>query len=178
MIRPLRIALLAALALGAGAQSASAGQVWANLFLATPDGKGAAVGSAIVSDGADGARFKLSLHGLPPGPHGFHVHSKGSCEPTMKDGMPVPAGGAGGHHDPDLTGRHEGPMGRAHMGDLPALTVAADGSDVETLTAPRIHDVSSLKGHSLMIHAGGDNYSDMPAPLGGGGPRIVCAVVD
>ena len=28
-----------------------------------------------------------------------------------------------------------------------------------------------------MIHAGGDNYSDTPAPLGGGGARIVCGVV-
>jgi Cu-Zn family superoxide dismutase len=178
MTRAFRVGLFACLALGAAATGAQAGQVWANLFLATPDGKGAAVGSAIIRDGADGARFKMNLHGLPPGQHGFHVHSKGSCDPTMKDGMPVPAGGAGGHHDPDLTGRHEGPLGRGHMGDLPALTVAADGTDTETLTAPRIHDVSTLKGHSLMIHAGGDTYSDKPDPLGGGGARIACGMID
>jgi superoxide dismutase, Cu-Zn family len=29
-----------------------------------------------------------------------------------------------------------------------------------------------LKGHSLMIHAGGDNYSDQPKPLGGGGGSL------
>jgi len=28
-----------------------------------------------------------------------------------------------------------------------------------------------------MIHAGGDNYSDSPAPLGGGGARIACGVL-
>jgi Cu-Zn family superoxide dismutase len=28
-----------------------------------------------------------------------------------------------------------------------------------------------------MIHAGGDNYSDQPVPLGGGGARIACGVV-
>jgi Cu-Zn family superoxide dismutase len=28
-----------------------------------------------------------------------------------------------------------------------------------------------------MIHAGGDNYSDTPKPLGGGGDRLVCGVV-
>jgi Cu-Zn family superoxide dismutase len=28
-----------------------------------------------------------------------------------------------------------------------------------------------------MIHAGGDNYSDEPAPLGGGGARVACGVV-
>jgi superoxide dismutase, Cu-Zn family len=30
---------------------------------------------------------------------------------------------------------------------------------------------------SIMIHSGGDNYSDQPAPLGGGGARIACGVV-
>jgi Cu-Zn family superoxide dismutase len=28
-----------------------------------------------------------------------------------------------------------------------------------------------------MIHAGGDTYSDMPAPLGGGGARLACGVI-
>jgi Cu-Zn family superoxide dismutase len=28
-----------------------------------------------------------------------------------------------------------------------------------------------------MIHAGGDNYSDHPKRLGGGGARIACGVV-
>jgi superoxide dismutase, Cu-Zn family len=28
-----------------------------------------------------------------------------------------------------------------------------------------------------MIHAGGDNYSDTPAPLDGGGARIACGVI-
>ena len=32
-------------------------------------------------------------------------------------------------------------------------------------------------GRSLMIHAGGDNHADHPAPLGGGGARLVCGVV-
>jgi Cu-Zn family superoxide dismutase len=30
---------------------------------------------------------------------------------------------------------------------------------------------------SLMIHAGGDNYADQPAPLGGGGTRVACGVI-
>lgn len=28
-----------------------------------------------------------------------------------------------------------------------------------------------------MIHAGSDNYSDDPKPLGGGGDRIACGVI-
>jgi Cu-Zn family superoxide dismutase len=37
--------------------------------------------------------------------------------------------------------------------------------------------VDDLRGHALMIHEGGDNYSDQPKPLGGGGARIACGVV-
>jgi Cu-Zn family superoxide dismutase len=28
-----------------------------------------------------------------------------------------------------------------------------------------------------MIHAGGDNHADHPAPLGGGGARMACGVI-
>ncbi|MCD3149108.1 superoxide dismutase, partial [Salmonella enterica subsp. enterica serovar Enteritidis] len=31
---------------------------------------------------------------------------------------------------------------------------------------------------SLMIHKGGDNYSHKPAPLGGGGARFACGVIE
>jgi superoxide dismutase, Cu-Zn family len=34
-----------------------------------------------------------------------------------------------------------------------------------------------MRGRSIMIHAGGDNYSDTPAPLGGGGARTACGVI-
>ena len=43
--------------------------------------------------------------------------------------------------------------------------------------APRITDLAALRGKTLMIHAGGDNYSDQPKPLGGGGARIACGVI-
>ena len=29
-----------------------------------------------------------------------------------------------------------------------------------------------------MIHMGGDNYKDAPSPLGGGGGRLACGVVE
>jgi Cu-Zn family superoxide dismutase len=177
MIRKLLLALCAAGAIGLAAPAAEAAIAFANLYLATPQGRGPAVGSAIFTDSGEGAKIRLSLHGLPPGQHGFHVHDHGSCDPTMKDGQPVMAGAAGGHYDPGLTGKHQGPAGMGHMGDLPILTVAADGSDGETLTAPRLSDVNALRGRSLMIHAGGDNYADAPAPLGGGGPRLACGVI-
>jgi Cu-Zn family superoxide dismutase len=38
--------------------------------------------------------------------------------------------------------------------------------------------VAKAQGHAIIIHEGGDNYSDTPKPLGGGGSRIACGVVE
>jgi Cu-Zn family superoxide dismutase len=157
---------------------ATAAELKAEMHKATPTGPGEAIGTVTISDGAAGAGVKTALKGLPPGPHGFHIHQNGSCDPaTPSGGQPVPAGGAGGHFDPQNTGKHEGPQGSGHLGDLPVLEAAADGAATATLTVPHIKDVASLKGKSVMIHAGGDNYSDQPAPLGGGGARIACGLL-
>jgi Cu-Zn family superoxide dismutase len=94
----------------------------------------------------------------------------------MKEGKPVAALAAGGHYDPATTGKHEGPQGKGHLGDLPALTVGPDGKAVTPVTAPRLK-MADVHGRSLMIHTGGDNYADQPAPLGGGGARVACGVV-
>jgi len=84
---------------------------------------------------------------------------------------------AGGHFDPANTKKHLGPdaMG-GHKGDLPVLKVAADGTATGLLLAPHLK-LADLAGHALMIHAGGDNYADQPKPLGGGGARIACGVI-
>ena len=129
---------------------------------------GASVGSIRVEQTADGARFTPNLTGLTPGAHGFHVHVNPSCGMAGQD--------AGGHYDPQNTGRHEGPNGEGHLGDLPTLLVNSSGAATTPVVAPRV-TVRDLDGRSLMIHAGGDNYSDTPAPLGGGGARVACGVV-
>jgi superoxide dismutase, Cu-Zn family len=156
---------------------AAAADLVAKIYKATPDGAGEALGTITVSSVDDGAAFRLDLHGLPPGAHGFHVHEDGNCGPTLLNGGRVPAGAAGGHFDPDHVGAHAGPHGVGHLGDLPVLLVAADGTAKQTLTAPHIANAGTLRGHALVIHSGGDNYSDSPLPLGGGGGRIACGVI-
>jgi len=175
-MRPTAAAILTSIMLIAAAP-AVAQSLHAPMALATPTGPGESVGVISVTEGPDGAMFALDLHGLPPGPHGFHVHGNPSCAPGEKDGKPVAAGAAGGHLDPGGTGMHMGPMGAGHLGDLPLITVDADGTAKGVLTAPRIKSLDALKGRSLMIHAGGDNYADQPAPLGGGGARLACGVL-
>ena len=46
---------------------------------ATPTGPGGLLGTVMISDGPSGAIVKTALKGLPPGPHGFHIHENGSC---------------------------------------------------------------------------------------------------
>jgi Cu-Zn family superoxide dismutase len=43
--------------------------------------------------------------------------------------------------------------------------------------APQL-TVKDVRGRSLMIHAGGDNYSDQPELLGESGTRSACGVIE
>ena len=165
-----------ALAVCATAFPAASAEITVAVHRTAEAGRGEQVGTIRFADGAQGLTISPSLKGLPPGPHGFHVHENPSCEAKAgPDGKPVPGLGAGGHYDPDKSAKHEGPAGKGHLGDLPLLVVAADGGAGGTLVAPRLK-VADLRGRALVIHAGGDNYSDQPAALGGGGGRIACAV--
>lgn len=147
-----------------------------SMQLAEPSGPGKTIGAINATATPYGVLFTPTLTGLPPGLHGFHLHEKPSCAPGDKEGKTVAALGAGGHFDPAASGRHEGPYGNGHLGDLPPLYVDANGSATQPVLAPRLK-LEQLKGHALMIHAGGDNHADHPEKLGGGGARIACGVM-
>jgi Cu-Zn family superoxide dismutase len=134
-------------------------------------------GEITVTESQYGLIFWPALSGLPTGLHGFHIHENASGDSVMKDGKPMAAMAAGGHWDPMKTGKHAGPYSDGHLGDLPALFVGNDARAVYPVLAPRLKSLDALHGHSLMIHAGGDNHDDHPAPLGGGGARIACGVI-
>lgn len=179
-MRTQNIILAALLAAGATACTTmtSAPTVSARMHLVSIDGQGAELGVITVRNTRAGVALDVALQGLPPGDHGMHVHAGGSCDSSVNDsGAVVVAGAAQGHYDPAQTARHGGPMGSGHMGDLPLLHVDARGDAHVSLMAPHITSAESLRGHAIVIHAGGDNYSDTPAPLGGGGARIACGVI-
>jgi Cu-Zn family superoxide dismutase len=137
---------------------------------------GAPIGEVALTETRYGVVLTPNLTGLPPGLHGFHVHENPSCAPAEKDGAMVAAQAAGAHYDPQHSGKHGPPWGDGHLGDLPALYVGPDGKATNPVLAPRLK-LAELSGRSLMVHAGGDNHSDHPAPLGGGGGRIACGVI-
>lgn len=127
-------------------------------------------GTVVISETPFGLLFTPHLQGLASGLHGFHIH----VNPDCGDGGMA----AGGHFDPEHTDKHLGPYNtHGHLGDLPALYVAADGRATLPVLAPRLNHLAQIEQHSLMIHEGGDNYSDTPEKLGGGGGRMVCGVI-
>jgi len=173
-MRPAIIFIVMAVTLAIGGPSWA--DVTVQLSLADEKGEGKPVGRVIIAESPYGLVFTPELDGLPPGLHGFHVHENPSCSPKEKDGKMVPALAAGGHYDPAGSKKHGTPWGDGHLGDLPALYVDQAGKANNPVLAPRLKLVD-LKGRSLMVHVGGDNHADHPAPLGGGGPRLACGVI-
>ena len=140
-------------------------------------GVGEAIGTVTIAPAAGGGvTFTPDLKGLPPGPHGFHVHQFANCAAKEKDGKLEPGEMAGPHYDPDKTAKHTGPTGAGHKGDLPLLTVGADGTAKQAVTAKRLK-IEELRNKSIVIHQGGDTYSE-PPPSGGGGTRIACGLIE
>jgi Cu-Zn family superoxide dismutase len=156
--------------------TAQAAEIVIEMHAVTAEGIGPKIGTITASSTPYGTLFTPDLKGLSPGLHGFHLHAIGNCGPKEKDGRMVPGLAAGGHYDPGKTGAHRGPYAKGHLGDLPALYVDQSGMAVHPVLAPRVR-LKDLKGRSLVIHAGGDNYSDKPVALGGGGARVVCGVI-
>jgi superoxide dismutase, Cu-Zn family len=141
------------------------------------NGVGKSIGTLVLADSKTGLSIKPKLVSLPPGEHGFHVHVNPDCGPgNGPNGQPAAGMAAGGHFDPANTGKHLGPAGDGHKGDMPILIVDAKGKATKTVTVPHL-TLAAVEGRSIMIHSGGDNYLDQPAPLGGGGARIACGVV-
>ena len=134
-------------------------------------GTGQSLGTVAISQEASGLKFSPNLKGLKAGPHGFHVHDKANCAPADKEGSAVAGWSAGPHYDPGNTGKHLGPEGAGHQGDLPVLVAAADGSAITPVISSKL-SLEDLQGRSLMIHAENDNYGDQP-----GGARIACGII-
>jgi superoxide dismutase, Cu-Zn family len=174
MTRSIRALALSSTALLAATGVAFAQQMTVDINRISESGVGDKIGTVVVSDGKRGVSFKVAVTGLAKGQHGFHVHQKGDCGAAMKEGKMSPGEAAGPHYDPEGKKSHKGPKGAGHKGDLPVLTASAKGVS-QTVVAPHLK-MEDVRGKALVIHEGGDNYSDNPEN-GGGKGRIACGVV-
>lgn len=134
---------------------------------------GAPTGSATITESKSGLMLTLKISGLPPGVHGMHLHTTGSCEgPAFTT--------AGAHLNPHgkLHGTNN-PQG-SHLGDLPNITAGPDGKvDVSIpLNAPASELEQFLidaDGTAIVVHASADDY--LTDPSGNSGSRIACGVL-
>jgi Cu-Zn family superoxide dismutase len=135
---------------------------------------GQTVGMATFTEGAGGVRIVMEVKGLPPGAKGVHIHEVGKCEGPQ-------FASAGGHFNPEK--KQHGTMNPqgAHAGDLPNVTVGADGSGRLETTTNRVTlggGASSLfdaDGSALVIHAAADDF--LTDPTGNSGGRTACGVI-
>jgi Cu-Zn family superoxide dismutase len=99
-----------------------------------------------------------NLQGLPPGPHAFHVHSNPDCGPGKEDGRIVAGLAAGPHLFLKGTGNEAGTTYGSHLGNLPNLFVASDGTARKEIVVPRL-TLEDIRGRSIVVHASQDDAS-------------------
>jgi superoxide dismutase, Cu-Zn family len=101
--------------------------------------------------GRDGAVAVFArVDGLPPGFHGFHIHTTGACEPDFT--------AAGGHFNPTDASHGD------HAGDLPTLLVNEDGTGMLAAATDRfsLADLRDADGSAVIVHELPDNYANIP----------------
>lgn len=149
---------------------------------------GATVGTANFADEGNHLRVTVDTTGLTPGFHGLHIHQEGKCEANST----APSGGAPG--DFLSAGGHlqvGGATGHPASGDLTSLQVREDGHGYLVTTTDTV-SMSDIQGKALIIHAGSDNFANIPSRYsreGGTGPdqttmstgdaggRVACGVI-
>jgi len=141
------------------------------------DTTGAKLGSAKLSfdDGTSEVKVDVTLPPAMAGFHGFHIHSVGQCVAPL--GLAAFTT-AGGHLGEDATHRH-----RNHDGDLPVLLVNTDGHARARFDSDRISfaKLADADGSAFIIHAGPDNYANIPSTDASGArysnPNVLVAPV-
>lgn len=148
----------------------------------------ASLGSAKFVKVGDHLELTVDAHGLQPGFHGLHIHSVGKCEANSV----APAGGAPGNF---LSAGGHLQVGDAHAmpasGDLTSLQVRKDGN-AHLVTTTDAVTLDQIKGKALIIHAGEDNFGNVPSrysangtpgpdaesqSTGDAGARVACGVI-
>ena len=119
----------------------------------------------------------ISASGLKPGLHGVHLHALGKCEPDFA--------ASGGHFDPGPAGNTDPDANHPfHMGDLPNLSVGANGKGTLKVATSRVTlsdgpvSLFDADGSAIIIHGNPDQGITGASKSGvSGGPRVACGVI-
>lgn len=149
-----------------GASAASEPAAHANLAAADGGPRGMAHLTATTA----GMRAHVEATGLPPGVHGIHVHTVGRCDaPDFQT--------AGAHWNPAAKAHGtDNPQG-SHAGDMPNITIGADGRGTLdfALSGATMDSLLDADGAAVVVHAAADDYRTDPS--GNSGARIACGVL-
>jgi Cu-Zn family superoxide dismutase len=139
-----------------------------NIQMKAVDGK--VLGTASVTPTPKGVLVRATFEGVAAGPHGFHIHETGTCDPP--DFM-----SAGGHFNPTKAAHGFLDPNGPHAGDMPNVFVAQGQKlEVEVLAAGVTLDaLRDADGSALVLHAAADDYKTAPAGAAGG--RQACGVI-
>lgn len=117
-----------------------------------------------------GLTLDITLAGLTPGSHGFHIHENGDC--SAEDGT-----SAGGHYNPTDVD-HGAPTDEVHhVGDMGNIVADENGS-VDTKMVMNdlvLSGENSIIGKAVIVHGGEDDLTSQPS--GDAGPRVACGVI-
>jgi Cu-Zn family superoxide dismutase len=123
---------------------------------------------------------QVSAQNMPPGFHGFHVHTTGVCDPSTETAFES----AGSHIHADEASHPQ------HGGDLPVLYVTQSGMATMAVVTDRftVEQLLDDDGSAIMVHENPDNYGNIPERYGtpdeetlntgDAGPRIACGVIE
>lgn len=133
-----------------------------------------------IANGGNGhmVQLVLTVQNAPPGIHGVHIHAVGKCEgPAFTT--------AGGHFDPGPAGDTNADTNHPyHMGDLPNVTVGANGTGMMNVYTTRVTmggpvGLFDADGSAIVVHANLDPVVSGAAGSGiAGGARIACGVIE
>ena len=120
----------------------------------------------------------VTVSGLKPGNHGFHLHAVGKCAPDFA--------AAGGHFDPGPAGNGDPDANHPfHSGDVPQLTAAASGKATMKVATTRVTlsdgpvSLFDADGSAVIVHGNPDQGTTGESKSGvSGGPRIACGVIE
>lgn len=147
--------------------------------------EGTKIGVVTMRQQENFVRVRATPKMLTPGFHGFHVHDIGVCDAGAPDG---PFTSAGGHYA-------GGGMAHGdHAGDMPSLLVKDTGKARLSVRTDRftLAELREGDGTAVMIHAGEDNFANIPEryetggvagpdattlATGDAGARIACGVI-
>lgn len=134
------------------------------------DASGVDHGSVTFVPKGSQTEVRVQLVGLPEAIardafHGFHLHA--NSDPANGEGCLADAAQASSTWFTAVDGhwKADAQVHSSHVGDLPSVLVLSDGRAEMRFVTGRL-DTAQLRGRAVILHAGADNFGNVPVGTG------------